>query len=74
MAIDIKAKEVVSVEVSNGERLKSLVRKAMERVKVKRVLGNGAMVVVRTFFSSCEGEGKVKVKNITAYKVEDPPK
>ena len=46
-AVNIKTKQVVSMDVSSekiqdGKRLKRLVRKAKENVKVKRVLADGA--------------------------------
>ncbi len=46
-AVDIKTKQVVSMDVSSekvhdGKRLKRLVNRARENVKVKRVLGDGA--------------------------------
>lgn len=46
-AVDIKTKQVVSMDVSSekvhdGRRLKRLVNRASENVRVKRVLGDGA--------------------------------
>ena len=46
-AVDIKTKQVVSMDVSSekvhdGKRLKRLVNRAKENVRVKRVLGDGA--------------------------------
>lgn len=46
-AVDIKTKQVVSMDVSSekvhdGKRLKRLVNRAQESVRVKRVLGDGA--------------------------------
>ena len=46
-AVDIKTKQVVSMDVSSekvhdGKRLKRLVNRAEENVRVKRVLGDGA--------------------------------
>ena len=46
-AVDIKTKQVVSMDVSSekvsdGRRLKRLVNRASESVRVSRVLGDGA--------------------------------
>jgi len=46
VAVDIKTKQAVSLEVSNdkthdGEKLVLLIEKARRKVKVKRVLGDG---------------------------------
>jgi len=46
-AVDIKTKQVVSIDVSSekvhdGKRLKRLVNRAKESIRVKRVLGDGA--------------------------------
>ena len=70
VAVDIKSKQVVSMEVSDekvhdGEKLKFLVSKAKERVKVKKVLGDGGYDSHENFnFLAEEGiEAGIKVRS-----------
>jgi len=70
VAVDIKSKQVVSMEVSDekvhdGEKLKFLVSKAKERVKVKKVLGDGGYDSHENFnFLAEEGiEARIKVRS-----------
>ncbi len=69
MAVDIKTKQVVSLEVSedktdDGEMLKPLVKKAKRKVKVQRVLGDGGYDSHESFkFLADEGlEAGIKVR------------
>jgi len=69
VAVDTKTKQVVSLEVSDertddGEKLEPLVRKAKERAKVKRVLGDGGYDSHENFqFLAAEGiEPGIKVR------------
>ncbi len=69
VAVEVKTKPVVSVEVSDervgdGEKLKPLVEKARRCVKVKRVLGDGGYDSHENFgfLASCGIEAGIKVR------------
>jgi hypothetical protein len=69
VAVDIKTKQVVSLEVSDertdeGKKLKSLVRGAKRRARVKKVLGDGGYDTRENFqFLAAEGiEAGIKVR------------